>query len=64
MVTWRVAFDRLQGRRRIETRFRTNLLIGSTCSLSLTQKWKIYLRCGHNVLAEIEDTERTIASWA
>lgn len=49
---------------RIEARLGTNLLIRSTRSLSLTQEGEIYLRRARNVLAEIEDTERAIASGA
>lgn len=49
---------------RIETRLGTNLLIRSTRSLNLTQEGEIYLRRARNVLAEIEDTERAIASGA
>lgn len=49
---------------RIEKRLGTNLLIRSTRSLSLTQEGEIYLRRARNVLAEIEDTERAIASGA
>jgi DNA-binding transcriptional LysR family regulator len=47
---------------RIETRLGTNLLIRSTRSLSLTQEGEIYLRRARNVLAEIDDTERSITS--
>jgi DNA-binding transcriptional LysR family regulator len=47
---------------RIEARLGTNLLIRSTRSLSLTQEGEIYLRRARNVLAEIEDTERSITS--
>lgn len=49
---------------RIEKRLGTNLLIRSTRSLSLTQEGETYLRRARNVLAEIEDTERAIASGA
>ncbi|HGM8642165.1 TPA: LysR substrate-binding domain-containing protein [Pseudomonas aeruginosa] len=49
---------------RIETRLGTSLLIRSTRSLNLTQEGEIYLRRARNVLAEIEDTERAIASGA
>ncbi|MFA5968405.1 MAG: LysR family transcriptional regulator [Sphingomonas sp.] len=49
---------------RIEARLGTGLLIRSTRSLHLTQEGEIYLRRARNVLAEIDDTERTIASGA
>lgn len=49
---------------RIEARLGTSLLIRSTRSLSLTQEGEMYLRRARNVLAEIEETERAIASGA
>lgn len=50
--------------RRIEDRLGTRLLVRSTRSLQLTPEGEIYRQRALRILAEIEDTERVVASGA
>src|ERR1700754_1360835 len=50
--------------RRIEDRLGTRLLVRSTRSLKLTPEGEIYRQRALRIIAEIEDTERVVASGA